>query len=960
MGTATVDSSRFWERGIVIALLVFPFLLSAIASALLFQDAPLEARLAREYRLETIFGQIETGRDANDFFSALFRSLEQRVYDHADPLQEWKRRLSGLKRSFPGMIEGILLDANGQAIPDLSDRKPPKQLVQRFFSGYSHLLSERRPLSSVEQSFIKSFLGPAVSSEGQLHGRLMLGKPLPDQHFVYLSQPRRAGMFMIFFRPDRPLRQLALGYLSDEVNRTNADVRIRLVHAGESSRRVLTSLGLNRTRRREEGIPGGFWGELQKSPRGHRWYRNTLIGRRIVAPSWWVIGTTSVSPEEGRTWSGLRYSLAWIVPLLVLLIWLEPAAIFRIHPLFGSIRVKLSIAVLYTTVVPLVVMGITAHSFLRNRESVLRTKIHEKLETTLAEIDSSFNRYIDSLCFKLSRFDRTPDPLGRMTLERFRKEYDAIRKALDLDSTQVFDASGTVVFEYISNEFPVMVNSQSKMFGKATRDVLKTMNNPYQALAQQAEAKEDRREFSIFSNLNLSNTSLTSIQAGATSMFLSPLLLIDHDRITHVILNLWEKKKVKSTYIQRMLPSFAGTYRAWHLLAWENGTPDRLIPADSRFAAPTRRLRRLVSSPSRAFRHMIRTSSQNWLLSGIRGKTLDGHSFLAIASDQPVREELDSLSWSLRFAVLLITGASMILGGFLARFFLQPMQQLTLGMEAIMSGNFRYRLPETSGDELGLLGHHFNQAITNLRDLEVARTLQEKLFPENPVVSGSWGVFGNCVTASQVGGDYVDYSLLVTGELRFILGDVSGHGVGSSLVVAMAKAIMEHPDTPSEPAEILNQINASFHAILKRKKMMSAVVGFIDPTTGILRMTNAGQCYPILLRDRTASFIEMKGFPLGTTKMWKPASTTLQLQPGDAVVFYSDGLYESADGSGEPIGFDRLLTALPALFRNHPRATVEAIREWHGALSPLHPPADDITILVLQSIPYSAGTEARG
>lgn len=957
MKPATGNVPSFLGWGILLLLMAFPFLLSEIASMLLFRDAPLEARLAREYRLETLFGQIETGREAKDHFTALFKGFEQRIYEHPDPAQEWRRLLPGLKKGFPGMIEGILLDEAGRPVLELSDRKPPKQLSQRFFAGFSRLLSERRPLSSIEQGFIKSFLGPAISCESQLHNRVIQGRGLPHQHFVYLSKPCARGMFILFFRPDRPLQQLAFEHLTRKVNRANPDVRIRLARSGDSARAVLSSLGIGASRRRAEGIPTTFWKDLQKSPRGHRWYHETLIGRRIIAPSWWVIGTTAVAAPEKSVVSRVFRHSPWLIALLCVLLWVNPATLSGVHPLIGSVRFKMVVAVLYTTLVPLVVMGITARSFLLNRESVLRTRIHQQLEAALGDIDSSFSRHLEAICAKLSWFDRGGDPRGKMTLERFRREYKSLKTAYELDSTQVFNASGVVVFEYMSSEFPGMFDNQSMMFGKAARDVLKKINDPLGAITQKGGTEDQSRDISIFAEINLTQTALIPIQTPSSKMFLNALFLEDQHKVSHVILNLWDQRQLKTICLQRLLPVFSRTYRGWHLLAWENGMIDRPMPADSPFVRPTRSLRRLVSSPSRAFRHTIPGRSRTWLLSGVRGKTLDDHSFLAIASDQPVREELANLSWSIRFAMLLISGASLILGCFLARFFLQPMYQLTLGMEAIMAGNFRFRLPITSDDEIGLLGRHFNQAIENLRDLEVARTLQEQLFPEAPIRSGEWMLFGDCITASQVGGDYVDYAALPDEEWRFILGDVSGHGVGSSLVVAMAKAIMEHPDTPSEPGQILTQINGSFHSILKRKKMMSAVVGFFNPTTGLVRLTNAGQCYPVLVRDNVASFIEMKGYPLGTTKLWKPFSTTVQLTAGDMVVFYSDGLCESLDAVGEPIGFDRLLEALPTLRRNDSGATVRAIREWHDRLSPLSPPADDITILVLQHVASPLGSE---
>lgn len=103
--------------------------------------------------------------------------------------------------------------------------------------------------------------------------------------------------------------------------------------------------------------------------------------------------------------------------------------------------------------------------------------------------------------------------------------------------------------------------------------------------------------------------------------------------------------------------------------------------------------------------------------------------------------------------------------------------------------------------------------------------------------------------------------------------------------------------------------------------------------------------------------LELKGYPLGSTKNWKATTQVFGPLSNEVVLLYTDGLIEAFDREGETIGYDRLLDVLPSLIKGSARETENAIRAWHASLTRAGPPDDDISLLVLQK---KAVTEATG
>jgi len=282
--------------------------------------------------------------------------------------------------------------------------------------------------------------------------------------------------------------------------------------------------------------------------------------------------------------------------------------------------------------------------------------------------------------------------------------------------------------------------------------------------------------------------------------------------------------------------------------------------------------------------------------------------------------------------------------------FLDPVRELTQGVSALSERRFDARVPVLAQDELGDLSHAFNEMMEGLADLEIARVVQENLFPRTPVSAASWRVWGTCMPAAQVGGDYYDFFPIDGGRIGVVLGDVSGHGVSAALVMAMAKAIIAHPRTGRDPVGVMAAMQHVLFRVLDRKKMMTCLYGVFDPATLRFSFCNAGQCYPYLVRSGKAEQLKLSGLPLGTRSSRSHQPLTVQFEPGDCLLLYTDGLIEARRPDDTVLGYTGVADALGGLIRSTPEETEKAIRAWHKAVVRPGPLEDDITVIALQAV----------
>src|SRR5499427_6506377 len=237
------------------------------------------------------------------------------------------------------------------------------------------------------------------------------------------------------------------------------------------------------------------------------------------------------------------------------------------------------------------------------------------------------------------------------------------------------------------------------------------------------------------------------------------------------------------------------------------------------------------------------------------------------------------------------------------------------------------------------------------RELEIAREVQEHLFPQRlPPVLGL-DYCGHCRPAREVGGDYYDFLELPEGKLGIAIGDVSGKGVGAALMMASLEASLRAlAPVVDGPAELMERVNALVYQASTSNRYASLFYAEYDSAHRRLSYVNAGHNPPVVLRNRNGSCDVLRletGGPVIGLVPHRYQRGTFSHEAGDLVVLFTDGVSESMNVRFEEWGEDRLIElakvchALPA---TEVMQKILAAAEAFAAGASQH---DDMTLVVL-------------
>jgi serine phosphatase RsbU (regulator of sigma subunit) len=252
------------------------------------------------------------------------------------------------------------------------------------------------------------------------------------------------------------------------------------------------------------------------------------------------------------------------------------------------------------------------------------------------------------------------------------------------------------------------------------------------------------------------------------------------------------------------------------------------------------------------------------------------------------------------------------------------------------------------------------------RDLEVAREIQQAMLPEGMWSGPGVEAFGLTKPANTVGGDFYDILPQPDGRLIVTLGDVAGKASPAALLMALLLAMLRTlVDEGLGLQALVSRLNAQICRHAPASRFITIFLAWYDPGTGDIEFVNAGQTPPLLRRqDGTVERLMTGGIALGLFEGSSYETGRARLEPGDALVMYSDGITEAEDPAGEPFdeaGLERTLALYPGTFPEASAASIgqavfDAV-ERHRRDSRL---ADDLTVLVLSRVRNSVARALPG
>jgi hypothetical protein len=242
-----------------------------------------------------------------------------------------------------------------------------------------------------------------------------------------------------------------------------------------------------------------------------------------------------------------------------------------------------------------------------------------------------------------------------------------------------------------------------------------------------------------------------------------------------------------------------------------------------------------------------------------------------------------------------------------------------------------------------------------LAEFNVARSAQQQMLPSSMPDLPGYTISASCQPAREVGGDLYDFLRLSDGRLGIGVADVSGKGVPAALYMTLTKGLLcAAAQDSGDPRQILGAVNKHLRTVTKRKMFVTMAFGVLDPEARRLDYVRAGH-NPVVWRRtgaRETRFLTGNGIGLGIAGPALFAKTltieTIDLEPGDALVFYSDGLTEAMNEALEQFGEDRLAAAVERADGMHATATRDSILSEVSTFLEGGHSQDDLTIAVLR------------
>ncbi len=236
------------------------------------------------------------------------------------------------------------------------------------------------------------------------------------------------------------------------------------------------------------------------------------------------------------------------------------------------------------------------------------------------------------------------------------------------------------------------------------------------------------------------------------------------------------------------------------------------------------------------------------------------------------------------------------------------------------------------------------------REIEIAREVQERLFPQKlPKIDGL-DCAGGCRPALGVGGDYYDFLALPGGRLGVVIGDVSGKGIAAALLMASLQASVRGQSLRGEAdlALLISNVNSLIYEASTASRYATLFYAELDPVTRRLDYVNAGHNPPLLVRDGTAIHLEVGGTVVGLLPRFPYQQGTISLQPGDVLVAFTDGISEAMNNADEEWGEEELLNAIRACQHLPAQEMIPELLKNADAFVNGAPQHDDMTLVIVK------------
>jgi sigma-B regulation protein RsbU (phosphoserine phosphatase) len=324
---------------------------------------------------------------------------------------------------------------------------------------------------------------------------------------------------------------------------------------------------------------------------------------------------------------------------------------------------------------------------------------------------------------------------------------------------------------------------------------------------------------------------------------------------------------------------------------------------------------------------------------------------------------IQSLLYLTAFLLATALAVAVILSRLFSTSIIGPVSRMEDAMARVEAGDLTVNVPVQNNDELGALAEHFNRMTEGLkeryrlrRSLNLAREVQQNLLPkENPVIPGL-DIAGRSIYCDETGGDYYDFIIAggrESAQVGIAIGDVSGHGIASALLMATVRSsLRQRASLPGTTGNIISDINRQLvRDVEDSGQFVTMLYITIDPVNKHLNWVRAGHDPAIFYDPDSNSYQNLggAGIALGVDENWVfEDNLKAGLAGGQIILLSTDGIWEARNPKGEMFGKEPVFRILKKYAPSTANEILEAILDALNRFRESAKLEDDITLVIIK------------
>ena len=341
---------------------------------------------------------------------------------------------------------------------------------------------------------------------------------------------------------------------------------------------------------------------------------------------------------------------------------------------------------------------------------------------------------------------------------------------------------------------------------------------------------------------------------------------------------------------------------------------------------------------------------------------VEGYCIIAAMPHAEAMLLRDASLYTSIFTLVLIFAALFIFIYFLIKkVIINNLQKINGTLSEITGGNLNVKVDVRSNAEFSSLSDDINSTVATLKryigeaaaridkELEYAKQIQLSALPSDFPDTENYGIYAQMIAAKEVGGDFYDFYTLDSNTVLFLAADVSGKGIPAAMFMMTAKTIIRDlAERGLSVDEIFTLANEKLCENNESGMFVTAWMGKIDLSTGVLRFANAGHNPPVIVHaDGKCEYLKSRtGFVLAGMEGMKYRENEITLDKGDRIFIYTDGVTEATDENEALYGEDRLMSYIDKNKRLKAEELLSGLKEDIDLFAGDAPQFDDITMLV--------------